>query len=215
MKAFISRLQSFYMGIWYPVLVAGLVFLGHTIGHEVLFGILMLLTMVLGCWICNDLRFAVSPFLCTVFCVTVEHSPNVPSYSRFYLEPQVLIPLAIVFVFVLASLIAFVIRNRALARRPSKTSMFWSLLIFCACLLTNGLFGPIYKIGNAVFAFAFVLTLVGLYYLFYAFVRFDQKTVSYFLFCFLFNHLFKFFGYVIIGHCIPDCGCGCFINHSI
>ena len=74
MKSVIARLQKFYMGFWYPVLVVGLVLIGHTIGHEVLFGAMMLLTMILGCWICTDLRFAVSPFLCTIFCVTVEHS---------------------------------------------------------------------------------------------------------------------------------------------
>lgn len=185
MKKIISCLQSFYMGIWYPVLVVGLVLIGHTMGREVLFCILMLLSMTLGCWICDDLRFAVSPFLFTVFFVTVEHSPNVPNYSRYYLEPKVLIPLAIAFVLAVGSLICFAIRNRAKARRPSKTSMLWSLIVFCVGLLANGLFSANYKISNAVFAFAFVLTLVALYYLFSSYVRFDGKTVDYFLFCFL------------------------------
>ncbi len=189
MNLFITRLQSLYKSFWYPVLVVSLVLIGHTAGHEVLFGVIMLFTMALGCWISDDLRFAVTPFLCTIFCVTVEHSPNVPDYSRYYLEPQALIPIIIAFVLSVGSLICFAIRHRATAKRPSKKSMLWGLIVFCLGLLTNGLFGANYKLGNAVFAFAFLLTLVGLFYLFSSYVRFDQKTVDYFLFCFLLSGL--------------------------
>lgn len=178
-----TRVRSFLGGPYYPLLVITLALVGHSTNLEVWFGIAMLLTMVVGCWLCYDFRFAISPFLCTILFVTADHSPNVPSYSRYYLQPSVLIPLCIVAGLILISFVAFAVRNFKTRNKLSFGGLFGGILIFCAALLLNGAFSQNYKISNAIFAAGFLLSLLAVYYLFTTFVRFDKKTVDYVMYC--------------------------------
>ena len=183
MTAILEKLRSFYLSKLYPLLVVLLIFVGHSTGLDILFGAIMIGTLIVGCWICNDLRFAILPFLCTIFIVTIDHSPNVPYYSRYYLEKGPLITVIVMAVLLIASLVYFAIKNRRFAKLFSKKGMFPSLAIFCGALLFNGLFGNYYTIQNLLYVTSFFFSLLVMYFLFAAYVRFDKTATNYFMYC--------------------------------
>ncbi len=183
MNKYIQTLQTFYSGKLYPVLVALLVFVGHSLGEELVFSGMIVASVVLACFICNDLRFAVSPFLCAYFLVTIEHGPNVPYYSDYFLQPQVIACLAVYAAFVISAFIFFAVKNRKLAQAPPKKGLLASILLLCGALCMNGWFSANYTIGNLGYASSFLITLPALYLFFATYVRFDRTTVDYFMHC--------------------------------
>ncbi len=180
------RVKTFYDGKYYPLLVVLLVFVGHTTGLDMLFGSLMLLSLILGCWICDDLRFAVLPFLCTIFVVTIEHSPNVPYYSRFYLESVPLAVIIALLILLIPSMTFFAIRNRRLLNKSFfKAPMWISLTLLCGALLLNGIFSKGYEVQNLFFGSSFLLCLLLIYFLFGGYIRRDRSVVDYLMYCFV------------------------------
>ena len=183
MKNPIESVRRFYMGNYYPILVALLVLIGHTTGLDLVFGVLMLSSLILGCFICTDFRFAITPFFCTIFIVTIDHSPNVPYYSRYYLETPVLITIATLAVILIGAMTFFAVRNRAQAQKPVKNGSWVGMAIFCVALCCNGLFSQNYEISNLFYVFSFLLSLLVVYFLFSAYVRFDRETLRYLMYC--------------------------------
>lgn len=183
LEAVRSRLRSFLEGPFYPLLVVGLAFVGHSTLLEVWFGIAMLCTLMIGCWVCTDFRFAILPFLCTVLFVPAAHSPNVPSYSTYYLQKHILIPLIVVALLLLISFSVFVKRNWNRRNRLSMRGITAGILVFCIALLFNGLFSQSYTLADLAFGASFLLSLLAVYYLFSSFVRFDKATVDYCMYC--------------------------------
>ncbi len=160
-----------------------MIFAGHSLGLDILFGGIVIASLCLGCWICRDLRFAIAPFTCTIFIVTIEHSPNVPYYSRFYLEPRALIPIIVFAVLLIVSLVAFALRNRRFINRVPLKGVFLSLLIFCVAISLNGLFSENYVIYNLFYVFSFYLSLGLVFWLFAAYIHFDKTVFDYFMYC--------------------------------
>lgn len=187
MASVMQRLKSFYEGKYYPILVAVLIFLGHSTELELVFGGLMMLSLILGCWICNDLCFAVSPFLCTIFIVPIAHSPNVPDYSRYYLEPLPLTVIIVLAVLLIVSMVVFAWRNRKMIPKTlfSKKGIFISFAFLCGALLLNGLFSKGYTVQNFLYATSFILSLMLMYFLFGGYIRFDKSVIEYFMYCFV------------------------------
>ena len=179
------KLKSFYNGAYYPILVAILVFLGHSTELEILFGGIMMLSLIAGFWICDDMRFAISPFLCTIFIVPIHHSPNVPDYSKYYLEPLPLIVILVAAVLLIVSVVAFTVRNRKMIPRDlfDKKGIFVSLAILCGSLVINGFFSKGYSLQNMYYSFSFIFSLLLIYFLFGAYVRFDRSVVDYVMYC--------------------------------
>ncbi len=182
-KLDLQTVRRFYQGRYYPILVALLVLTGHSTGYDVLCGVVMYATLVAGLWICDDLRFAIMPFLCTILLVTVEHSPNMPTYSNYYLQKQAFIPLAISLLAIIVSFVFFVKRNWKTRNPIPMKGIFPGILFFCGALLTNGLFSEHYKISNLVFAGSFLLTLLMMTFLFYSFIRIEKGTAEHLIYC--------------------------------
>lgn len=188
-----NRLQRFFCGRGYVVLTAILIFLGHStirVGErllfggyqEFLFGSLMIFTVCIACFVCDDLRFFVMPVISFIFIVPTIHSPNIPYYSRFYLEH---IPITLEYVLLMllvGSLICFMARNRA-NRMPHGKAVFVSMAVFCAALMLNGLFSPYHCIQDVIYPLTMIAALPLCYLLFGAYVRFDRSAFRHFLFC--------------------------------
>ncbi len=183
MKNIINVLRTFYMGLYYPVFVALLIFLGHSTGYDIAFGAVAILSMILACFICSDLRFAIPVFMYTVFIVTIEHSPNVPYFSRFYLKPWVLITVGSLAVLMIAALAYFAVRNRATAQKPPKGGVWIGMIAFCLAIACNGFFGTNYQIYNLFYTGSFFFSLLVVYFLFSAYVRVDREAMRYFMVC--------------------------------
>lgn len=183
MNTHIDSLRNFYNGKYYPLFAALLIFLGHALGQEIVFGALLLLSIIPACFVCRDLRFAVIPFLCTVFIVSAKgYSPNDTGYDRF-LKPVVLIPLICILVLLIAALVYFIVRNRKLTNAFPRDQVFISLAVFCGTLFFNGIFSSQYTPKNLFFAFAMSLSLVAVYVLFALYYRFDKTSNDHLMYC--------------------------------
>ncbi len=191
-----ERMGSFFESKAYIALVGLLVLLGHTsvfngagellLGgyQEFLFGGLIILSICLACLVCTDIRFLIMPVISFVFLVTVEHSPNVPSYSKFYLEPIPLVIISILAALLGASLVFFCVKNRYRAKKlPWKNKGFLGMAIFCGVMLVNGAFCEYYTVANALYPLSFLLSMLGVYALFACYMRFNETAFSYFMTC--------------------------------
>ena len=183
MKNIVNAMRKFYMGPYYPVFVAMLILVGHSTGYDVAFGAVAILSTVVACFICTDLRFAIPVFICTIFIVTIEHSPNVPYYSRYYLQPWVLITVGVLALLLIGGITYFAIRNRATAQKPPKRGTWIGMVAFCLALACNGLFNGNYLIYNLFYSFSFFFSLLIVYFLFSAYVRFDKEALRYLMHC--------------------------------
>lgn len=184
MIRFLEHSRSFYLGRYYPILVVLLVFLGHSLGMELIFGGIMLGTLVFGLLINHDVRFTMMPMLCTLFTVSVGNfTPSNPGYERFYGHMPTLITILIMAAVVIAAILFFVIRNRKIANPIRLRGVLLSLLILCGALLINGLFSANYTVANLIFTILLALSMPLVYVIFAAFLRFDRSVTDYFMRC--------------------------------
>ena len=184
MRAGIDFWRDFYNGRVYPLIVALLILLGNATGYEVAFGIVMLLSLIPAFMICHDLRFALMPFMGTVFIISGKtYTPSDTGYAERYLKPSALIPLCITAVLVVAALTFFVVRNYRTANKPMRGGMLLGLFVFCVSLLCNGFLNPAYTVYNLFFGFVMSVTLAGIYLLFFFFLDIDRLAFEHFMYC--------------------------------
>lgn len=186
MKKCREQALLFYSSAFYPLWVVVLVFMGHLFSMELLFGALLILSLIPAFFLCSDLRFAVMPFLSFVFIISAKgYSPGNPGYEERFLKPTVMVPAFILAALLVISIVFFCVRNKSNAvKRLQNAKFFYGLLAFSVILLLNGLFSANYTLKNFLFAFLFVLTLLGVYLLFTFYTAFDKNTVDYFFYCF-------------------------------
>ena len=184
MSTSIEALRRFYSGRWYPIVAALLIFLGHCTTQEVFFCALLLATVIPALLICRDLRFAILPFLCTLFIVSVQnYTPRDPDFDDRYLNVPFFIFASIAITLLLAAGTCFVLRNRKTANRFPRRGMFWSMAFVCAVFALNGSLSPSYAISNLVYVLLFSASWLLGYVLFVLFLRFDKTLFDYFMYC--------------------------------
>ena len=162
-----EALRAYYESKKYILFVAFLVLFGHTTisyggrpllwGYQGIFALTLLAaTVVFGAFVCTDARYLIMPLISFFYMITVEHTPNVPSFSPFLFEPFHLGWLASLTALFVASVIYFLIVNRRQANPiPWKSPLLISILIFCGAMLLNGLFSPYVSLSNFVFGASF------------------------------------------------------------
>ena len=183
MTRFLEKSRSFYASRYYPILVWLLVFLGHSTQKDLLFGGIMMLSLVFGLWINHDIKFTIMPLLTTFFIIPIgEYQTTDPGYDR-YLEPHTFIPLVSLAALVAGSIIYFVIKNRKIANPIPIKGVFLSILILCGALCLNGIFSPNYTVGNLFFTVFLILAMPIEYMLFAAFLQYDKAATNYFMNC--------------------------------
>lgn len=193
----IEKLQWYFASKWYILTVSLLVILAHTTIYvnggmlfggyqEFIFGGLMLLLASFGCYVCTDFRFMMMPFMSFIFLVTLEHSPNVPDYSLFYIQPLSLALIILLAVVLFGSIAWFAVKNRKNANPIAwKGLAFLGMAVFCGGLFLNGFFSSQYTFSDTLYPISFLLSLLGVYLLFALFVRFDESAMEYFMTCLL------------------------------
>ena len=188
-------LRRFFGSRGYVVLTALLVFLGHSTlrqddrllfgGYqEFVFGGILVLTIAVACMVCTDLRFFLMPVMSFAFIIPTIHSANVPYYSKFYLEH---IPITLEYVLgvlLVGSVVCFMAKNNA-ARVSFRKPMLFSMAVFCATLMLNGIGSEYYCFSDTVYPLTMAIALLVFYVLFSAYLRFDQRVFDHFMFCIL------------------------------
>ena len=184
MVRFLEYCRAFYKGVYYPILVLLLVFAGHTMKMELIFGGIMMLTVIFGLLISHDVKFTMMPLLATFFIIPARNfTPSEPGYGEYYLRPAVFIYLVVLASCVAASILFFVIRNRKIANPIKVRGPFLSIVIFCGVMLLNGLFSENYTVMNMGFSVFMVLAMPVVYLLFAGFLHFERSLIDYFMRC--------------------------------
>lgn len=188
-----NRLRRFFCGRGYVILTALLVFLAHSTlwvndrllfgGYqEFLFGGVLIVTVAVACFVCDDGRFLLMPTIAATFLVPTYHAPNIPHYSKFYLDH---IPLTLEYILALlliGSIVCFAARNRP-ARVDFRKPILFGMLLFCGTLMLNGIGSRYYCVSDVVYPLTMVAALVGVYLFFSAYVKFDRSVFDHFMFC--------------------------------
>ena len=179
-----NALRSFYNGYYYPLLVALLIYLGHSTNLEIIFLPILITGVFVGCLLAKDIRFLITPLFCTIFFVTADHSPNVPNYSDYYTRPQILLCLILCAALLVIGMIVFLWRNwRERNRFSLRSGLLPGILFFCIAMSLNGMGAKAYTPGNLGYGSTFLFALLLIYLLFAAFFRFDDRSTDYLMYC--------------------------------
>ena len=160
-------LSAFFEGRLYPFFVAAAVLIGHITALELLFGAALLLAAAAALALCDTAKPFIPTLLSFVYIVTLKHTPGVPSWSDYYTELYVLIPIGICFALLAAALVYFIIKNVLPKFRASTAPMLLPISVLCAAFLLGGAFSPGWKIASLIFALGEVAVFFLLFYLFY------------------------------------------------
>ncbi len=179
----LDNLRKFYRGKGYPLLAAALIFLGHATGQDLLFIIILALSVAFGMLFCHDLRFVAFPVMAGIVTVSAHnYTPSDPNYDRFY-NPFGITVLALGCAVLAASAVWYIIRHRKMARKLSSKGFLWGLVAFSAALLLNGAFNSDYSFKNLMFSALMVFSLLAFYFLFALFADFGKEGNDYLMYC--------------------------------
>lgn len=175
---------AFYLGKYYPLLAAAMVFLGHALGLEMIFLSLVLLSIVPACLLCDDFKFAVAPFLYMIFTVSARgYSPSDTGYAERYLNLPTLIVTGVSVAVTVAAIVIFAVRHWKSGNAFSRHGILEGLVIFCGAMMLNGLFSPNYTPMNLFFSGVIAAILLAVYVLFSRLVHFDGQSMGYLMYC--------------------------------
>lgn len=182
MKSKLDHLRDFYNGKLYASIIGLLVVVGCTTGLEVELFAVVVASFLLGCCVAYDFRFALVPFLCTVFFVSIKNAPNITGFRDHFFQKHILITLGISFGLLIVGTIVFAIRNRRRRNAMPWKGFFLSMAIFCLGMALNGVFNEAYTVKNLLYALQFPAVLLLLYTVFALYVRFDESAFTYFMY---------------------------------
>ena len=165
---FKSKIEYFFMGKLYPLLICAMVFLGYRYGVEVF---LLPIVVVLACvalWVCDSIRPLIAPLLMFLFAFSNENSMFGDVPSDYYLTGWRIVAVAILIVFTATSLIAFLKKRRyAQSLRYCSTPLIFSLLLLSVAFLLNGVTSETWEVGNLIYGGLQVVAFLFIYVLFF------------------------------------------------
>ena len=170
----------FYNGVYYPIFVALNVFIGHTFSIEAFSIILFIATLVPAFFVCDDLRFFISPLLTVTFVFSYKTFK-----SGWLSEPSFAILVVISAIAIIGSLIAhFVIKKRFSDIKSLVSSkLFWGFVAICVAFLLNGFFNfDEYKTINITFALLLCASFFIIYIIFTLGLKKSEGRLEYIVF---------------------------------
>ena len=163
-----ERIQAFYTGWLYPLIVAVLVLWGNLTGLEVYTNTVNVLLICFALLICTSSRPLLPFFLSFFYQISMKNTPAEPTGSDYYFT-EWRVPLHIFLVaLLLVCFTVFLIRSRVISpRNPLKLPLLLPTLIFSVSMLLNGLGFAEYVPMNFVWGIGMGLVYFFLFYVFY------------------------------------------------
>lgn len=178
-----ERIQSFYTGRLYPLLVAALVLYGNLTGLEVYTNAVNVLLICFALLIGRSSRPLLPFFLSFFYQISMQNTPSKPTASDYYFTGW-RIPLHLFLVSFLAiSLIVFLFRARIFTKRnPFKIPLLIPISLFCISMVLNGLGSAEYVPMNLLWGVGMALVYGLLFYVFYFGMKDEDadELISYF-----------------------------------
>ncbi len=144
-----KRLSDFFMGVWYPVFIAVLVFLGHAFAIEFYLNFLVMASVITALLVCDSIR-PVIVVLCTyTYQISIDKTPAIPTFSDYYYTGGRLFWVLSLFVLCAAAFVYFFIRNKLV----TKSSLFALPMLIPAAVLSlafllNGAFASEWSLAS-------------------------------------------------------------------
>ncbi len=164
MELFKIKAKSFLNGYYYPLLVFAATLISHTFSIEP-FGIaIILLSACLGFFVCDDVKFLISPLIFFIFMFSHKSVA-----SGIFYETPYLIAIIISSVILISVIVAHMIiyRKEKDFKGFYKSKLFWGFALLCAVFPLNGFFNfDEYVFGNIVFAVVLIISLGVIFFIF-------------------------------------------------
>ncbi len=162
------KIEYFYMGRLYPLLVCAAVFLGYRFGIEVFLLPVVVLFACGAFWLCSSVRPLIAPLCMFLFAFSNGNSMFGEVGSDYYLTGWRIVVFGILVVFAAVSLIAFLKKNMYVEKLLyRKTPLLGSLLLLSAAFMLNGVMSASWEIGNIIYGSLQVLAFLIIYVIFY------------------------------------------------
>lgn len=180
MNLFKDKANSFLNSYYYPLLVFSFALISHTFSVEILGIVVLALSASIGFIVCDDLKFLISPLIFFIFMFSQKSVESGTFYTTAYI-----VAIIIFSIFVLALLIVhFVLHKKQVDfKAPIKSQLFVGILCLCASFLLNGFFNfDEYNSGNIAFAFALIVSLALIFFLFTTSLKPNEDLRNYLFF---------------------------------
>lgn len=179
-----EALLKFFSGLYYPPVMAVIIFLGHLLSIEVFTFIPVALLTAVGMIVANSIKPLMIFAVAFLFQMAKEHSPGYQSGFSDYYFTEWRLPLVIIaFCFVAVGMGVYFIRNR-LYRGISfgKIPLLAPALALSAAFLLNGAFSDGWSAANPGFGGCQVLMYLFLFLFLYQALRHEsaEDTAAYF-----------------------------------
>lgn len=163
-----NRLYDFFMGKYYPIVVAAIVTVGHLSGVEFYLNIVNILLATLALCICDSIRPLFSVVVTFLYQINLEHSPGVPTYSDYYFTGPRLIVVLILGAFLVFGIGYFLWKNKIFLKLDfKKTRLLIPSLLLSLAFLMNGAFSKSHNNEGLIFGATQILVYLVLFLLFY------------------------------------------------
>ena len=158
-------LQKFFEGKFYPFLVAAIVLTGHITGYEAYLCCSLLILASISLLVCDSIK-PFLPFLLTfVYQINKKHTPGHPTWSDYYLQYEVLIPVLICFLFFVVCIVKY-FKNHVYPKLSIKKSpLMISIILLSLAFILNGAFSSKWNFASLLYGSAQVLVYFFLFYL--------------------------------------------------
>ena len=158
-------LQKFFEGKFYPFLVAAIVLTGHITGYEAYLCCSLLILASISLLVCDSIK-PFLPFLLTfVYQINKKHTPGHPTWSNYYLQYEVLIPVLICFLFFVVCIVKY-FKNHVYPKLSIKKSpLMISIILLSLAFILNGAFSSKWNLASLLYGSAQVLVYFFLFYL--------------------------------------------------
>ena len=148
-----ERMNSFYMGKLYPLVICALIFAGHALGIEVFLLPVVVILGSLSFWVCDSIRPLFVPLCTFLFSFSKGNSLFGPVSSDYYVTGWRIVAFVLLIILAFVSLCAFIARHKLFTRIfTRKTPLLFSLIILSVAFMLNGAGSEKWNSGNLVYA---------------------------------------------------------------
>ena len=170
------RIEKFFLGKFYPVIIAALCFLSHISSLEWLFGGAVVLLATLSLVWSHSLLPVLAPVLFICFHISrVDSAAQATSSDSYFSGVGILVLSVFLAVFLSALAVRLIKKLRDKPVRPCELPFFGSALLLISALFIGGFGSGKYTPKNLLLALFVSATLFLFFYLFYIALRGEEK----------------------------------------
>lgn len=142
----VISLKSFFSGRWYPLAVAAMILLGHTLCIEI-FLLPMLTLLFLAAMLVSDSIRPMIIVLCTfLYQVPLDHTPGGPAWSQYYSGGAVLTVMVVCATVILLTLVYTAVKLEVFSGLSlTKTPLLFSMAALGVSFLLGGAFSKTWQ----------------------------------------------------------------------